>query len=81
MLSYRKALQNSTVLQHTQTDETLPIFTVEYTKPRFVYKHINFCLKKKKSDMISAAKIPSIVYNLNLYIHFVQNDSDWKTAL
>lgn len=43
MLSYRKALQISAVLQHTQTDETLPTFTVEYTKSPFVYKHINFC--------------------------------------
>lgn len=30
--------------------------------------------------MISAAKIPSIVYNWNLHIYFVQNDSDWKNS-
>lgn len=43
MLSYRKILQNWTVLQQTRTDETVPTFTVEYTKSRFAYKHINFC--------------------------------------
>lgn len=31
--------------------------------------------------MVSAAKIPSTEYTVNLHIYFAQNDSDSKTAL
>lgn len=38
-------------------------------------------LKKKKQYMVSAAKIPSVEYTMNLLISFAYNDSDSKPEL